>query len=249
MKETLALLFSHVHITSMSIQFNPRFSLSRRIKEQIATIERIKPVKGRCTARRRAKELFIGMEDQSSLKGYLAAYDQVMKWADAKEPLTEALIKKLHSLILGHKKADSYRKGQNAVLDPTEKEILYLPPKPKDVAPLMKSLVKWINTSSYMDVITAGVAHLGINSIHPYYDGNGRLARLLTKFLLRKSGCDLGGHLVLEDYYCKDLNAYYEALTIGHSTDYYSGPAKHKVTGWLEYFLDGYLYSAKMTST
>lgn len=235
----------------MSIQFNPRFTLSRRIKKELQYIENANIKKPKNALKKALKDVsfyFCGLEelspDKHELHGYLAAYKQVLAWADEKAPITEALIKKLHSLILCKKRATPYRKGQNGILDPTGQKVLYLPPKPKDVAPLMKSLVKWIATSPYPAPITAAIAHFGINSIHPYYDGNGRLARLITKLILRRAGCDLHGLLVLEDYYYKNLNGYYDALTISHASDYYAG-AKQPITAWVEYFLEGYRYSVK----
>ncbi len=235
----------------MTMQFIPHFTITRPIKEALRYIESTNIIKPKNAHKKALKDVsyyFCSLEelspDKHELHGYIAAYKQALTWAAEGTPITEALIKKLHSLILYKKRATPYRKGQNGILDPTGQKILYLPPKPKDVAPLMKSLVKWITTSPYPAPITAAIAHFGINAIHPYYDGNGRLARLLTKLILRKANCDLHGLLVLEDFYYKNLNDYYDALTVGHSSDYYEG-TKHPITAWLEYFLEGYVYSLK----
>ena len=46
----------------------------------------------------------------------------------------------------------------------------------------------------------AGIAHYQYVTIHPYYDGNGRSARLLTTLILHKNGYDLKGIYSLEEY-------------------------------------------------
>jgi Fic family protein len=57
------------------------------------------------------------------------------------------------------------------------------------------------------------VQELPITTIHPYYDGNGRTARLLTTRIPHLGGYDLKGLSSLEEYYARNLGAYYEALT------------------------------------
>jgi Fic family protein len=75
--------------------------------------------------------------------------------------------------------------------------------------------------------------------VHPYYDGNGRTARLLTTLLLHRSGYGLKGIYSLEEYYACDLGRYYRALTVGPSHNYYEGRESSDVTGFIEYFCTG----------
>jgi len=106
----------------------------------------------------------------------------------------------------------------------------------------MKELVAWINTSGLQGVpcpIRAGIAHYQFATIHPYYDGNGRSARLLTTLILHLGGYDLKGLYSLEKYYARDLSSYYGALTIGPSHNYYDGRAQSDISNWVEYFCQG----------
>ena len=109
-----------------------------------------------------------------------------------------------------------------------------MPPEAHDVSPLMKGLVDWINESikeqELPAPIIAGLVHYQFATIHPYYDGNGRTARLLTTFMLHKMGYGMKGIYSLEEYYAKNLQGYYKALTIGKSHNYYGGRAKADVT-------------------
>ena len=65
--------------------------------------------------------------------------------------------------------------------------------------------------------IKAAIAHYQYATIHPYYDGNGRTARLCATLILHLGTYDLKGLYALEEYYARNLKAYYEALTIGSS--------------------------------
>jgi Fic family protein len=117
-----------------------------------------------------------------------------------------------------------------------------MPPEAKDVPPLMKALVSWFSRSqgdSLPCPIRAGIAHYQFATIHPYYDGNGRTARLLTTLILHLGGYDLKGLYSLEEYYARNLGAYYKALTVGPSHNYYEGRAKADITEWVEYFCEG----------
>src|ERR1700734_811399 len=87
--------------------------------------------------------------------------------------------------------------------------------------------------------LKAAIAHYQFATIHPYYDGNGRTARLLTTLILHLGGYGLKGLYSLEEYYARHLEAYYEALSIGPSHNYYRGRAGADITKWIEYFVEG----------
>jgi Fic family protein len=106
----------------------------------------------------------------------------------------------------------------------------------------MKDMVTWIRASGRKELpcpIRAGVSHYQFATVHPYYDGNGRTARLLTTLILHLGGYAQKGLYSLEEYYARDLGAYYKALTVGPSHNYYLGRAEGDITGWIEYFCDG----------
>ena len=87
--------------------------------------------------------------------------------------------------------------------------------------------------------IRAAIAHYQFATIHPYYDGNGRTARLLTTLILHTGGYGLKGLYALEEYYARELASYYSALTVGPSHNYYLGRAEADITGWIAYFIKG----------
>lgn len=189
---------------------------------------------------------FAGRErDEKEVLGYYAALEELEKIAGRKEAVTEKTIKTLHALVMGagkkRRKPTPYRDGQNVIRDSRSGGIVYLPPEAKDVPALMKALVQWIhqNKNQIPVPIVAAIAHYQFATIHPYYDGNGRTARLLTTLVLHLGGYDLKGLYSLEEYYAKNLKGYYDALDTGTSHNYYQGRAEADITPWIEYFIEG----------
>lgn len=191
------------------------------------------------------KSGFPGRErDEREVRNYFTALEYVEEQLKQDAPLTEKLIQTIHSLVYnGVKKQSRYRDGQNVIKDGNTGSIVYMPPEAPDVAPMMKTLTAWVNNQIDSRVlpapIIAALAHYQFATIHPYYDGNGRTSRLLTTFILHKTGYGMKGIYSLEEYYAKNLQGYYNALTIGGSHNYYFGRAESDITPFLEYFTQG----------
>jgi Fic family protein len=195
----------------------------------------------------RNRQHFPGRErDEKEVLGYYAAMNEVELAAGKPQPMTVLQIQRLHALVMSggrtRIKPSPFRDGQNVIRDARTGGIVYLPPEAKDVPRLMDQLVQWINAPATQEIpapIRAGIAHYQFATIHPYYDGNGRAARLLTTLILHAGGYDLKGIYSLEEYYARNLSAYYDALTIGPSHNYYEGRAKSDITKWVDYFCRG----------
>ena len=186
--------------------------------------------------------------DEHEVKGYYAALAQLEQYSAKKQSISEKVIQTLHALVMsdGRKKItpSPYRDGQNVIRDGSTNAIVYMPPEAKDVAELMKQLVVWINGSDELPCpIVAAIAHYQFATIHPYYDGNGRTARLLTTLILHLGEYDLKGLYSLEEYYAKNLFAYYRAISIGPSHNYYFGRAESDITDWIDYFIEGMAFA------
>jgi Fic family protein len=188
---------------------------------------------------------FPGRErDQDEVKGYYAALDEADRLARGRENISEATVRKLHGLVMGggrtRVKSTPHRDGQNVIRDSRFHSIVYMPPEASDVARLMGQLLTWINVQDDLPVpLRAGIAHYQYATIHPFYDGNGRTARLLTTLILHRGQYGLKGIYALEEYYARDLKAYYDALTIGPSQNYYPGRVGADITRWIAYFTEG----------
>lgn len=187
---------------------------------------------------------FHGRErDVTEVRNYWNALLKVEEWAANGRPLTEDLIQRIHALVErgGRAKPSPWRDGQNMIRDSVSGALVYLPPEAKDVPSLMSALVAWARQAEeeLLPVpILAGLAHYQFVTIHPYYDGNGRTARLLATFLLHRGGHGLQGLFSLEEHHARDLAAYYNSLAVHPHHNYYEGRAEADLTPWLRNFLD-----------
>jgi Fic family protein len=115
------------------------------------------------------------------------------------------------------------------------REVVYSPPAPKEVRPLIDGLIAWLNSDAARQmhpVLVAGIAHYELVRIHPFVDGNGRTARALATLILTMREFDIKRFFTLDDFYDSDRAAYYAVLKRVNGT-------YPDCTPWLEYFLEG----------
>jgi Fic family protein len=183
--------------------------------------------------------------DEREIQAYSVALDYMESLAGKNALMTEELAQKLHALVEGaalkRLKASPWRDGQNAVYDSASREIIYMPPEARDVPELMRDLFLWLR-NAVLEIpvpLVAGLLHYQLVTIHPFYDGNGRTARLVSTLVMRRYGYGLKGVYALEEYYARDLPAYYAALAVHPHHNYYFGREAADLTIWLEYFCAG----------
>lgn len=114
----------------------------------------------------------------------------------------------------------------------------YIPPEFCDIPELLDELVEYVNTTNDHPLIVAAVVHYQLVTIHPFEDGNGRTARLLSGYILDINGYGFNGIGSLEEYFAYDVNEYYESIQMGLPALYYSGrndPPHPEM--WIKYFL------------
>lgn len=171
-------------------------------------------------------------------------YVKVLEYIDdlgekGQDNITEDIILEIHMLnsqrVLPEDQSGRYRKIAVIVGNPTTGEVIFRPPPVEKVPPLMKEVVRWLNSqeSRGMDpVLVAGAAHYELVRIHPFVDGNGRTARALATLILYLRGFDIKRFFALDDYYNEDRRRYYVAL---NTVD----PKTVETTQWMEYFVEG----------
>lgn len=153
--------------------------------------------------------------------------------------IDEALILKLHKLttekILPDEKVGIFRKTQVVVKNSLTGDITFRPPPSTEVPFQMEALLDFINNREKQDihpVLRAGIVHYEFVRIHPFVDGNGRVARALSTLILFLEGYDIRRFFSLEEYFDSDALDYYEALKSVEKYDW-------DETVWLEYFTKG----------
>ncbi|MBI3980861.1 Fic family protein [Candidatus Microgenomates bacterium] len=164
-----------------------------------------------------------------------------------KKPLTTEVLKKIHRLtvekILPPEQCGVFRTNQVVVKNSLTGEVSFRPPSAVEVPFLLDSLTSWLNdkdTAEVHPVLQAGVVHYEFVRIHPFLDGNGRVARSLATLVLFLGGYDIKHFFSLEEHYDKDAESYYKAL---QSVDKRIVESEHSgdgdLTFWLEYFSQG----------
>jgi Fic family protein len=114
----------------------------------------------------------------------------------------------------------------------------YIPPEYCDIPALLDELVQYVNTTDDHPLIVAAIVHYQLVTIHPFEDGNGRTARLLSGYILDLNGYGFNGIGSLEEYFAYDIDEYYESIQMGLPALYYSGrenPPHPEI--WINYFL------------
>lgn len=168
-------------------------------------------------------------------------YRNVLKYiSDFSEPnITEEHIRKMHALtvyrILPEDQVGEYRKTQVVVKNSQTGEITFRPPPSVEVPFLIADFLNWLNQTSAEDIhpaLSAGITHYELVRIHPFLDGNGRVARGIATLVMFRHGYDVKRFFSLEEHYDREPIAYYEALQSVAKLD-------GNMTGWLEYFTEG----------
>jgi Fic family protein len=120
-------------------------------------------------------------------------------------------------------------------------DVVFIPPNHKDVPRLAGDLIDFVDQhgDEIDPIILAGLFHRQFVIIHPFIDGNGRTARLLTTAILGQGGLDIFEMFAFETYYNRNVSKYFQV--IGLRGDYYDCAPNIDFTAWLEYFADGIL--------
>jgi Fic family protein len=161
-----------------------------------------------------------------------------------KEPLTKRRLFSWHSslfptgrsgmlkIITGKWRDDSTGPMQVVSGPMGRKKVHFQAPPAKEVENEMSQFLKWFNSRSDTDpVLKAGVAHFWFITIHPFEDGNGRIARVLADMLLAQAERSDRRFYSMSAQIRSDRKRYYEVLeeTQKGTLD---------LTGWLLWFME-----------
>ena len=191
-------------------------------------------------------------KDILEVENYYLALKTLDDLSKSKGPITKDEILKLHKIVINglveKEKVGKFRPGDVYVLDDLGdgREMLrFKAPPATQVNKLVSDLLEWLKNSKKEDVhpiVRAGVLHLQFVTIHPFTDGNGRVARLLTQLQLYRDGWDFRKIIVLEDYYNNNRLSYYNTENAAQGKNY---KKNMDFTTWLDYFTNGFLIEAR----
>ncbi len=185
------------------------------------------------------------LKPEQEVRNYYMALEFLEKKRKMKEPFSKELILEVQALVeKGASKEKIGLRGQMppgilfAVYDSVTGNPDYIPPEYIDIPELLDELVAYVLTSDDHTLIKAAVVHYQLVTIHPFEDGNGRTARLMSGYVLDTGGYDFAGVGSLEEYFAYDQDEYYNSIQMGLPALYYSGrdnPPHPEI--WIDYFL------------
>lgn len=158
------------------------------------------------------------------------------------ERISVALIQHIHRTLLkgvrGEKLIPGELRGAQNWIGPHKCKIedaTFIPPPPSEIVGLLEDLEDFIgNSAKYKDIrplIQCALIHYQFETIHPFFDGNGRIGRLLVLLFLCEKGLLSQPLLYLSAYFERNRTEYYEKLR-GVSM-------KNGWSAWLKFFLKG----------
>lgn len=195
------------------------------------------------------------LKPEQEVRNYFLALNLLEDKVQKKENFSKKLILDVQKLV--EKGASKEKIGLRgpmppgvlfAVYDSNTGNPDYIPPEYCDIPNLLDELVEYVNNTDDHPLIVAAVVHYQLVTIHPFEDGNGRTARLLSGYILDRNGYGFNGIGSLEEYFAYDIDEYYESIQMGLPALYYSGrnnPPHPEI--WVNYFLRMVqLYSSKV---
>lgn len=169
--------------------------------------------------------------DEQEVGGYYETLEIILEQYQEIE-LSETNIKAFHNQLLRYSTKDQRHKGQykqfsNKVVatypDGTQRTV-FNTTEPFKTPREMEKLVNWTNerfsNQDFHPLFVIGLFVYEFLSIHPFQDGNGRLSRLLTTFLLLKEGYTFAQYISFENIIEERKTKYYRALMSGQQYRY-----------------------------
>jgi len=181
--------------------------------------------------------------DASDIVFYINALDYGIKRLED-FPISLRFIREIHKKLMDGARAThfadpgEFRKSQNWIGGTNLTNATFIPVPHTEMGNSLSDLENFIyDDVSTLPIISIAYTHAQFETIHPFLDGNGRVGRLLITFLLMKKGVLEKPVLFLSSYFKKHKRVYYDKLSGYHDNG--------DVFGWIEFFLDGVIETAK----
>lgn len=187
------------------------------------------------------------VETRLALEGYRNAMTYVLQIANDDDFVySEQLLKSLHFMMTGYSlnnRPGLWRTGAIFVQREEDGEIVYEGADIGVVPALMGEFATELNNShEEPPIITAALAHLNLVMIHPFKDGNGRMARALQSLVLAREGILSPVFMSVEEYLGRNTQAYYDVLAeVGQG----SWNPQNSTRSWIRFMLTAHLRQAR----
>jgi Fic family protein len=160
---------------------------------------------------------------------------------------TDGMLKALHFMMNSYDletRPGKWRLGSIYVRNDTTGEMVYEGPPIENVTALIAALVNQLNTPEVgvPALVQAAMAHLNFVLIHPFKDGNGRMARVLQSLVMVRGGVLTPTFISIEEYLGRNTQSYYDILAeVGGGAWLPDRDARP----WVQYVLTAHLRQAR----
>jgi len=178
-------------------------------------------------------------EPQDTAKREIFNILSTLHWLDSKsgpKALSKNLILTVHKKIMNGLVAEAgyLRKEASAIFNQAGVAI-YLPAPPNEVPILIKKIIDKTNRSKEAPPVKAALFHFAFEKIHPFLDGNGRVGRILSSFILKRGGYGFRGLVSFEEFIEENRQTYYDLLSLN----------KKDITPFIVFFLESLAIQAE----
>lgn len=181
-----------------------------------------------------------------ALAGYRDAMTYVLQVAqDPSARVDEGMLKSLHFMMLKHrldKGPGRWRPGEIFVVREPSGEQVYEAPDADHVPALVAATIEELEASEAPVLVRAAMAHLNLVMVHPFRDGNGRMARALQTLVLAREQIMAPVFSSIEEYLGRNTDAYYDVLgQVGQGR----WNPQHDARPWVRYCLTAHYHQAR----
>src|SRR5580704_10004217 len=181
-----------------------------------------------------------------ALDGYRDAMTYVLQIAqDPAGRVDAGLLKSLHFMMLKHrldKDPGRWRPGDIYVVRESTGEQTYEGPPAEEVPGLIAAMIEELEGSDAPVLVRAAMAHLNLVMVHPFRDGNGRMARALQTLILAREEIRAPVFSSIEEYLGRNTESYYQVLgEVGQGQWHPENDARP----WLRYCLRAHYHQAR----
>ena len=187
------------------------------------------------------------VETELALRGYCDAMTYVLQIATDEDSaaVDEGLLKSLHFMMIKHdlaKNPGRWRPGDVYVRRDETGEIVYEGPPADDVPELIAMALHELELDDSTVFVKAAMGHLNLVLIHPFSDGNGRMARCLQTLVLARDRVISPVFSSIEEFLGRNTEAYYEVLAEVGQGEWHP---EHKARPWIRFCLRAHYLQAR----
>lgn len=191
------------------------------------------------------KPLDAEAETVAALQGYRDAMTYVLQLAEEPDlEVDETLVKALHFMMLKYdlsKSPGRWRPGPIWVERESDQKTVYEGPPAEEVPAIMEEMLDRLDEDTSPPLVRASMAHLNLVMVHPFRDGNGRMARCLQTLVLTGDRILAPAFSSIEEWLGRNTQAYYDILGQVGQGEWHP---ERSARPWVQFCLTAHYYQA-----